>query len=1078
MRQTQSDAVSKSSSNRLRPSRFPAQRWVIAEPQTRQAERLAQTIALSPLLAQVLINRGVGTPDLACTFLNPELEQLPSPLEEFTDLPIALELLLNAIANRHAIAICGDYDADGMTSTALLLRALRFLGAQIDYAIPSRMQEGYGINQRIVEDFYRDGVRLILTVDNGIAAHAPIARARELGLAVIVTDHHDLPPTLPNANAILNPKLIREDSPYRGVAGVGVAYILAVCLAQCLKQTQDLTAPLIELFTLGTIADLAPLTGVNRRWVRRGLSLLPKSRLTGVQALIQVAGLSHEQSSLKPEAIGFRLGPRINAVGRIADPQLIIELLTTNDDGRALELAMKCEQVNQLRQRLCELIEQEAIAWCEETKVDVQEDRVLVVVQPGWHHGVIGIVASRLVERYGVPVFIGTYEEDDPSHIRGSARGIPEFDVFEALQCCSDLMDKFGGHRAAGGFSFKAEKLAEVRSRLRIFAAMHLQPHHLKPLVKIDVQASLSQLTLDLYQQIDHLHPCGMENSDPVFWTPNVRVLEQQVMGRDQTHMKLTVAQIAADGSMDGRAMKAIAWRWGEYYPLPNLLDIAYRLRVNEWNGSKSVELELLGVRLPTQTSPDAELPLLNNLVAVTDSLHDSTAIASSNRVSTNHVETNGNLTHALADDDTHDVKSTASVSHIVQSNHIHSEIVQTNSKRTIFEHIDEAEPSDTSLQKADFYFNKRKYTCSISGVGLTKELRIRNVEGQVLAIQPQQKRGLLGKRREDAEEIDVSQPFYFNLVRAALSALELTEKDDLLKKKDQLILEKDQQIVNLHQQIDVLQQHVNGLSAEQQQQLHNLQTDSNERTVAIQTQEVQISDLQTKLNQTTANLDPETLKRELKAQLGDAIWYCLDQRTQKDLYIAYKHRTLIQMETFTASVVDYSEAGLRLGFAAEREVAQPFFKALHQFLLTHNGLEKIGGVQLRSKKKYTLGMLPPLLSAQWSSLRDDALTCNNPTINTDLYCTVSWNQVSESDRLQVKTFLQTWEHPLATWLLNGETAASTIAQISKLHTIASHAEHFLYEWQFDLLHELVISNGQRRGVLLDIYSATNGTQV
>ncbi|NJO44009.1 MAG: single-stranded-DNA-specific exonuclease RecJ, partial [Cyanobacteria bacterium RU_5_0] len=521
-------------------SQFPNQRWQIASSQPDKVAHLAQVTQLPPLLAQVLLNRGMDTPDTAQTFLQPELQVLPSPLEEFPDLPIALDFLLRAIAIHQPIAICGDYDADGMTSTALLLRALRFLGAIVDYAIPSRMQEGYGINRRIIEEFYDEGVGLILTVDNGIAAHEPIARARELGLTVIVTDHHDIPDTLPPANAILNPKLIPETSPYRGIAGVGVAYVLAVCLAQCLNRTQDLTAPLIELFTLGTIADLAPLTGVNRRWIKRGLKLLPKSRILGVQALIQVAGLSNEKE-LKPEAIGFRLGPRINAIGRLADPQIVIELFTTEDEGRALELAMKCEQVNQLRQRLCELIEGEAIAWCEASQMDWQHERVLVIVQPEWHHGVIGIVASRLVERYGVPVFIGTYESD--SQIRGSARSIPEFNVFEALQFCGDILEKFGGHRAAGGFSLQAENLEAFRSRLRLFAHGQLQLEHLKPLVTIDTQANFSDLTLDFYQQIDRLHPCGIDNAEPVFWTPNVRILDQQTIGRDHAHLKLTLAQ-------------------------------------------------------------------------------------------------------------------------------------------------------------------------------------------------------------------------------------------------------------------------------------------------------------------------------------------------------------------------------------------------------------------------------------------------------------------------------------------------------------------------------------------------------
>ncbi|MEM6592904.1 MAG: DHH family phosphoesterase, partial [Cyanobacteria bacterium P01_C01_bin.73] len=424
---------------------------------------LVAATGLSPLLAQVLVNRGIADGEAAVEFMEPERLRLASPLEDFPDLAAAVDLLVETIAAGQAIAICGDYDADGMTSTALLLRALRFLGARVDYAIPSRMQEGYGINRRIVEDFHRDGVGLILTVDNGIAAVEPVARARELGMAVIITDHHDVPPQIPPANAILNPKLIHPASPYRGLAGVGVAYVLAVCLAQAMGQTQDLTAPLLELFTLGTIADLAPLTGVNRRWVRRGLGLLPRSRLPGIQALIQVAGLGQHRGDLKPEAIGFRLGPRINAVGRIADPQIVIDMLTTDDIGVALQRAMQCEEANQLRQEMCSQIEAAAIEWCEAEqaagRLDLAAARVLVVVQPGWHHGVIGIVASRLVERYGVPVFIGTYEDKAQKEIRGSARGIPEFHVFEALQTCHDLMPKFGGHRAAGGFSFPAKNL-------------------------------------------------------------------------------------------------------------------------------------------------------------------------------------------------------------------------------------------------------------------------------------------------------------------------------------------------------------------------------------------------------------------------------------------------------------------------------------------------------------------------------------------------------------------------------------------------------------------------------------------
>ena len=568
---------------------LPLQRWKIAPPSPDQAT-LAQAVSLPPLLIQVLINRGITTPELAQIYCQPESQQLPDPLGEFPDLAKSVELLTQAIQRGEKIAICGDYDADGMTSTALLLRALKHLGADVHYAIPSRMKDGYGINERIVTEFAETGVGLILTVDNGISAHSAIALAIDLGLEVIITDHHDLPETLPPADAILNPKLLAENSPYSGLAGVGVAYILAITTAQKLGKLPGLTEILLELYTLGTIADLAPLVGVNRRWLKRGLKRLPNSKLLGVQALIQLSGINDEQKALKPDDIGFRLGPRINAIGRIGDPQIVIELLTTEDPGIALERAMQCEQVNQRRQELCEQIEQEAIAYIEGEKIPWESDRVLVVIQPHWHHGVIGIVASRLVEKYGVPVFIGTEEEN--GHVRGSARGIEEFNVFSALVYCQDLLGKFGGHRAAGGFSLAVENLEQFRQRLREFAHQCLLPEHLKPLIKIDAQASFADLTFELCQQIDQLQPWGIGNEFPLFWTPQVQVLQQRLIGKN--HLKLELQD--APGSP---SQTAIAWRWGPYYPLPPVIDIAYKLKENTFNGKTQLQLELVGVRLP-----------------------------------------------------------------------------------------------------------------------------------------------------------------------------------------------------------------------------------------------------------------------------------------------------------------------------------------------------------------------------------------------------------------------------------------------------------------------------------------------
>jgi single-stranded-DNA-specific exonuclease len=655
---------------------LPQHRWQIAPSNPSQAAILGLGITLtagaatSPLLAQVLINRGIETIEQAELFIHPETAELPSPLTEFPDLEISLDLLVDAIASKSKIAICGDYDADGMTSTALLLRALSALGADVDYAIPSRMSDGYGINCRIVEEFHAEGVKLIITVDNGISAVEAIARAVELGLQVIITDHHDLPQVLPPAQAILNPKLIAASSVYRGIAGVGVAYLLALELAARLKQP-SLSDELLELFTLGTIADLAPLTGINRRLVKQGLQLLPNSQVIGIQALIQMSGTQGgnpaKDRALKPEDIGFRLGPRINAIGRIDDPQIIINLLTTQDMGVALARAIQCEQVNKQRQEMCARIEQEAIDLIKDGNYNLRQNRVLVIIQPNWHHGVIGIVASRLVERYGVPVFIGTNENEH--HIRGSARSIPEFDVFRALEYCHDLLGKYGGHRAAGGFSLPTENLEQFQQRLSEFAHRCLEVEHLKHLVKIDVEANLAAIDLSLYEQIDAIHPCGIENPDPVFWTANVRVSEQKIVGKGHLKFKVTTSEFP-------QGVKAIAWRFGDYFPLPSYLDIAYKLKENKWKDSRSIELEVISARLP-----------------------------SSDRI-------------------------------------------------------------------YNFNYQERDYNCSISAN--QERLAIVNVEGQTLVINKGHKIAELVSPSAPIKTIDITQPYYFQLIKTAMKTLQV----------------------------------------------------------------------------------------------------------------------------------------------------------------------------------------------------------------------------------------------------------------------------------------------------------------
>ncbi len=623
--------------------RLPQQRWCIQPPNPALANQLAITTTFSGGLAQVLVNRGIDSAQSADQFLNPDQVPIPPAIGEFSDLPLCLDLLEQAVRQRQKISICGDYDVDGMTSTAVLLRTLKALGGVVDYVIPSRMTDGYGINQRIVRELHQGGTQVIITVDNGITAKEPIALARQLGMTVIVTDHHELPPNpadLPPAHGILNPKYkLSPQSPYASIAGVGMAYVLALELSDRFGKRKELADVLLELFTLGTIADLAPLTGINRILVSRGLRCLANSQILGVRALIATTQSAESQTRITPEMIGFQLGPRINAIGRIDDPAVVIELLTTDDSAIAQARAQKCHEINQKRQSLCSEIEAQAIAYVVEMtlqgKLNLAEAKVLVIVDcevqeflqipsaTGWHHGVIGIVASRLVERYGAPVFIGSLERaGDHSEplVRFSARGIPEFHVFQALEFIKDLRIGGGGHKAAGGFTMPKKHLAELRSRLKQFAEQSgITEAHIMPFIEVDAKLELTEISPTLWKQVQRLQPCGVGNPNPVFYSPNVRVVSQTQRGSAKQYLSLELDK----GNRE--TIRAFSFKWGEYCPIPNYVDVAYHLKETEWQGQKTIELELVGLRYPTwemvlecKTPPDLQrLPEFRGLFQV-----------------------------------------------------------------------------------------------------------------------------------------------------------------------------------------------------------------------------------------------------------------------------------------------------------------------------------------------------------------------------------------------------------------------------------------------------------------------------
>jgi single-stranded-DNA-specific exonuclease len=400
---------------------------------------------------------------------------------------------------------------------------------------------------------------------------------------VIVTDHHTLPKEMPPLLALVHPECTPEGSPYRGLAGVGLAFVLARALAQAHRSKQAL-AMALDLFCIGTIADMAPLEGVNRRWLMDGLPRLKHSALPGLQALQQVAGL--DDAPIDASTVGFQLAPRINAVGRLGDPSLVVELLTTADQEQALELARACEALNRQRRELCDAIEAEARALSDAD--GQQRSPFLLLAQGHWHHGVIGIVAARLVERFGSPVALLASEGD--GRMRASVRAPKGFAVDQALQQCSDLLERYGGHPAAGGFTVRAERVSALHERLNGLA-QRWRDQAEQPGVAPEALLRLDQVGRSLWQQLQKLEPFGIGHPTPVFWSSCCTISQQRELRGG--HLQLTLRQGEATA-------RAIAWRWQGETSLPKQVDVAYQIRLNRWQGEERLQLELVAIRPST----------------------------------------------------------------------------------------------------------------------------------------------------------------------------------------------------------------------------------------------------------------------------------------------------------------------------------------------------------------------------------------------------------------------------------------------------------------------------------------------
>ncbi|MDB4638533.1 single-stranded-DNA-specific exonuclease RecJ [bacterium] len=535
-----------------------------------------------PLALRALLQRrGFRDVDAAKQFLIPT--SLPEADLHFPDLKKATDRLVEACKHNETVAICGDYDADGMTSTALLLRALAALGAAPRAAIPSRMEEGYGLNPSMVDRQHRDGVQILVTVDNGVAASAALRRAAELGMEVIVTDHHTIPDQPAPMTALIHPATTPEGSPYRGLAGVGLAYVLARAVAEQLNQP-DAIGSARDLFCVGTVADMAPLIGANRAWLLDGLAQLHRTECCGLQALQRLAGLGEQP--LTAEDIGFQLAPRINAVGRLGEPRLVVDLLTAVEPATAMALARRCDDFNRQRRDLCDAIEAEAVALVEADASD-QLPSFLLLAQSHWHHGVIGIVAARLVERYHRPAAL--LAGDGDGLMRASVRSPRGFAVDQALNHCASLLERFGGHPAAGGFTVRAENVHALHEQLCVQADSWLEQQGQGLPIQPDALLRLDEVNWDLWKALQSLAPFGVGHEVPLFWSRDCSVEEQRELKGG--HLALRLRQ----GETERRA---IAWRWDFSTHVPEQCDVAYRISINRWQGEQRLQLEMKAIRL------------------------------------------------------------------------------------------------------------------------------------------------------------------------------------------------------------------------------------------------------------------------------------------------------------------------------------------------------------------------------------------------------------------------------------------------------------------------------------------------
>ena len=562
-------------------------RWVTAKPNLETVRSLARSCGFTPLAAAALCARGIDTPEAARAFLETDPAKLHDPML-LPDMAKARDTIRRAIDQGKKIAVFGDYDVDGVTSTCVMTRVLRSLGADVRHYIPDRLSEGYGLSMGAMDCLAQDGIGLIVTVDSGVSAFEEIARARELGMEVVVTDHHECREELPDANAVVNPKRADSTYPFAELAGVGVAFKLACAMAGD-GQQRAVLEQYADLVALGTVADVMPLIGENRIIVAAGLRRMAETQNVGLSMLLHESG--QQGKRLTASTISFILAPRINAAGRLGHADMAAELFLTDDPRRAQTLAMAlCEQNKQRQATENQILEQALQKLRRE--YDPLEDQVIVLAGEEWHHGVIGIVSSRICDRYACPTVLIALEDGIG---KGSGRSVKGFNLYEALCASAPLLERFGGHELAAGLTIREENIQQFRENMEAWAREHVNPRELMPILHIDCPIAPEFISTEATRGLDVLEPFGMGNPQPVFSMCDLLVEEITPISSDR-HVRLTL-------SKDGQTYTAMLFGTGQGgcgFAQGNYVDAAFCLEINEYRGRCSVQLVIRDIQLST----------------------------------------------------------------------------------------------------------------------------------------------------------------------------------------------------------------------------------------------------------------------------------------------------------------------------------------------------------------------------------------------------------------------------------------------------------------------------------------------